>query len=564
MKREWKKIAVIYNVAVIVYVIIVSFFTSTVHVEVDEELYIGLARSFHYDGRFEMGGELLNYNCVLYSILLSFAYFFYSPERILFLMRILGVVCMCSSIFPIWFLAAKILNDEKLATKVSAFSLLFPYMFDSAYMMQEVLSYPLFLWTIYFLSQSYENRKEKINYRDLVLAACFAVLCFFTKTYLFLIPVTVTLISILYAWKTKEKSYFRKICIFDSAYVILTIAAFIVINMINGFETGSNHYASQFSHLFPISGKTIIAGALDCSIYLAFFIVNMGVFPLAAVVYERIQRRKNREWLLDFSLLSMMVMLAEIVVLIVLTEEGIDTLPHKFLFRYFHIWVPIVLIYFIKIKEKKEFLRSKGTWLVTGASLAVVIIYFAYMKGNTRAGIIDGHMFLLLENATKYVLPYADVIAMVMVSLCAVGCIYAAFHDKIDIMKLIFRGYIAVVIVFWIINCIQLPVYTNVIAGGKTIQDDSIKIATYLNENDYEYVYYVCRNATDKGSYLRNVYGYIKQPYQLIQENDIKILLGKKRKAALLCTEKLQNSVHELQEIDLNNEKIYLYIIEGG
>ena len=110
----------------------------------------------------------------------------------------------------------------------------------------------------------------------------------------------------------------------------------------------------------------------------------------------------------------------------------------------------------------------------------------------------------------------------------------------------------------------QLPVYTNVIAGGKTIQDDSIKIAKYLNENDYEYVYYVCQNSTDKEGYLRNVYGYIKQPYQLIQENDIKILSGDKRKAALLCTEKLQNSVHELQEIDLNNEKIYLYIIEGG
>ena len=70
----------IYLIAVIVYGIIVSLFSSTVHVGVDEELYLTLAKSFHFAGQFEINGEIVDYNCVLYSMLISVAYFFYNPN----------------------------------------------------------------------------------------------------------------------------------------------------------------------------------------------------------------------------------------------------------------------------------------------------------------------------------------------------------------------------------------------------------------------------------------------------------------------------------------------------
>ena len=37
----------------------------------------------------------------------------------------------------------------------------------------------------------------------------------------------------------------------------------------------------------------------------------------------------------------------------------------------------------------------------------------------------------------------------------------------------------------------QLPVYNNIVAGGKVIQSDSIQIANYLNEKGYDFVYYI-------------------------------------------------------------------------
>ena len=171
---------------VIFYTIWVSLFTSTVHIEVDEELYVTLAKSFHYLGRFEKNGQILDYSCVLYSMLLSLAYYFYTPESILFLLRFVGVLCMCSSVFPIYFLAKAILMDEGIAVKITAWFLLMPYMADCAYMMQEVLCYPLFCWLLFLCTACL--RKVR-GYKWCIFSGYFfSVSLFFTKTYTF-IPV---------------------------------------------------------------------------------------------------------------------------------------------------------------------------------------------------------------------------------------------------------------------------------------------------------------------------------------------------------------------------------------
>ena len=143
MKAGYRKIWGVFILSVIVYGIIAAVFTSTVHIDVDEELYTALARTFHYQGRFGTGDDILNYSCVLYSMLISLAYYFYEPDRILFLMRLIGVISMCSAVFPIWLLAKKVLKDDREAFIISLFTMILPYMFDTSYLMQEVLSYPL-------------------------------------------------------------------------------------------------------------------------------------------------------------------------------------------------------------------------------------------------------------------------------------------------------------------------------------------------------------------------------------------------------------------------------------
>lgn len=99
MHKNAAKLLGLYILGVIGYAFFVSRFTIPVHLTVDEELYISMARSFHYQGHFSQGGTLLDYTCVLYSMLLSLAYYFAGPEDIMFFFRMIGTVVICPPSF---------------------------------------------------------------------------------------------------------------------------------------------------------------------------------------------------------------------------------------------------------------------------------------------------------------------------------------------------------------------------------------------------------------------------------------------------------------------------------
>lgn len=560
MKNKGKKVIALFLISVIVYGVIVSFFTSTVHIDVDEELYIALARSFHYEGRFEYGRQLLNYNCVLYSMLISLTYFFYSPETILLMMRILGVVTMCSSVFPIFLIAEDILKDSRKALSITAFLLAMPYMFDSAYMMQEVLAYPLFMWTVYFMHRAFTGTEQSRKILFVVLGAFFSILCVFTKTYMFFIPIVINLCFFYSMLKVKKgKKSIWGIIIYDGVYLLLFAGMYFMVFAINGFEQGSNHYASQFSHLFPISVNTIVYGVMGCVVYAAFLVINTGIVPLLSVGHQW-RHEKKKSWDAGFLLTSCVFLVVEIVFMIVLTEEGVGTPPHKFLFRYFQIFVPLILILFIRQQGEDSFWESRKTWMLSFASMGVAVVYFLCMQGKTRQSIMDGHLFLFMENVSKYVIPYADVIIIAVVTVLTV--IAAWFYRKNTDTKRIIRLGMLITGIFWMIQVVQLPYYTNSIAGGRVIQNDSIQIANYLNREEYEYLYYVYENEEEENSYIRNFYGYIKQPYQLIEKSDVAGIIKEeqeKKIAFLLPVTDREDNVL-LKKVNLDTERMALYI----
>ena len=149
-EHYWKYVWIIYAGAIVLYLFAAARMSVPVHLEVDEELYLAMAKSFHETGSFQKGYEYINYSCVLYSMLISLAYFFYEPETILLLLRAINIVVMCSAVFPIYMLSKKVLTERK-AVFVTAFSMLIPDMIDSCYLMQEVLLYPVLMWCFYFI-----------------------------------------------------------------------------------------------------------------------------------------------------------------------------------------------------------------------------------------------------------------------------------------------------------------------------------------------------------------------------------------------------------------------------
>lgn len=543
------RIILLYIVFVCIYGVIVSSFTSTVHIGVDEELYLEMARSFHYEGHFVLNGEMLNYSCILYSMLISLAYFLYSPENILLIMRLIGVVTMTSAIFPIWLLSRKLLRDDRIALRITAFSMLLPFMFDSAYIMQEVLAYPLFLWTLWFLLCAMENGQ----YRWYILASLFGALCFFTKTYLFFIPIV---FNILEGFQHKQRRRLRELIAFDITYLTIFLALYSIPYIVNNFMEGNNHYSRQFSHLFPVGLSTIIC-AISCSIlYLSFMIVNTGVLPFAALIWKRKNSSEYEERFWNFILLSVLFLVIEIVVMIVLTEEGNVLLPRKYLFRYFQIFtVPLLLAFITMVKEVGVQINKKQLVLLSMACI-VTVLYWIVMNGRTRHGIIDGHLFLLFENMNRIV-PYAGAVAVACFSLFIM--IFARGEDVHY-----YRISSMIVIGFWALNCVQLPYFTNEIAGGVEIEKDAVKIAEYVNACDISNIYYVKMENTNR--YLQNCYGYFKQPFIVIDLDEVDDFAGLPDSALIVPA---KADVYEemvsngLKRLDLTQNTLDIYVTDS-
>lgn len=514
---QQKNIKWLFLIGVIFYTAWVSLFTSTVHIEVDEELYVTLAKSFHYLGRFEKNGQILDYSCVLYSMLLSLAYYFYTPESILFLMRFIGVLCMCSSVFPIYFLAKEVLKDENLAVKITALFLLMPYMADCAYMMQEVLCYPLFCWLLFFLHRFFEQAGDKRGCKWSILSAVFSVGLFFVKTYTFFIPVTLN-ITFLAVWVKTEREKRKRMTlsafIYDVLYLGLFAGFYFLIYAVNGFEKGVNHYSSQIMNLFPITATTVFWGIVGCLVYLCYLIFNTGIFTMGSFVTVY---RKERKGFLLWVINSVLFMIAEIVFMIVLTEEGVGVFPHKILFRYFQIWMPVLFIVFVKKMQETDDIYVGCCFWTGVAGLAGCFVYYLLRGTKARQAIMDGHLYLILENISKLIMPRADVLITGILILTLLIAYWKKFHVSKD---KVLKGMAVAIAGLWLATLVQLPIYTNIYTKGMEVEKDGIAIAGYAQDNKIDEIFYIYDTIENRYDYLRSYYGYAKQDCRTILVTD--------------------------------------------
>lgn len=552
--KSYTKLAFIYGVAVLGYALLVSRFTIPVHLNVDEELYISMARSFHYEGVFAKENEILNYSCVLYSVLLSFAYYFFSPEHIMFALRMIGVLVMLSSVFPIYLLGKLVLHNDKDAIGLSVFSCILPSMMSTAYCMQEVLSYPLFLWLIYVICREIEKEKLSDISRETYIIAMLCVLCYFTKTYMIFLPIVYSFLIIFDAYTKKQKDAWKKIILFLALWAALYLMGKECIFYVNNGIEGANHYSGQFSNLFPITFETITSAISCMSFYLVALMFYWGVLPIVLPLanLKKYCGKDFRFLLLVF--LSFLVLIAEVVISIVLTEEGNVLLPHKVLYRYFQVLeIPLLLLF---VKEIKNFKMPKYIWGIYTVVFSYMIIYYIYIGERQRTSIIDAPVFLLMENIDRYIVPHFNIHICVFAALIVL-CAYLFYRwGKLkDIAGSFLRLSLGVLILFLVINIIQFPLFTNVIANGSKIQQDAIVIADYYEENKEKYanVYFI---ETEQNRYERAVYAYFPVDVICISEDEMESLPNKD---SLFIAQK-EFDVDELLEIDKELQVLQVFI----
>lgn len=502
----YSKILILYIFSVIGYLFFVHSFTIPVHIDVDEELYIAMAKSFHYTKTFQHSGSTLNYSCILYSMVLSLAYYFYSPENIMFSLRAIGVCIMLSSIFPCFLLSRKLLSNDRHALYVTIFVVFLPSMMNTAYCMQETLSYPLFLWICYAIYTEIETGKlQDISIRTFLIAIL-SCLCYFTKTYMIFLPICYCLLLLYEAISHKVLSIWKKLTLYMVVYIFIYLLGKSFIYFTNNGISGSNHYSTQFSNLFPLTTRTFLCAISCMGCYLISLAFYWGVLPLILPLTNFKQYNSNLKRFIFFIFSCLFILIPELVMSIVLTEEGTVIVPHKILYRYFEILeIPLLLI-FLNIKDRLRL--SPIVWKIYVLIFGGLLGYYIYIGTNQRTAIMDAHVFLLMENITKYIVPNFNAIACICASVLTILAYLLIQKKKIKKpvnLFLILSG--VIVLLFFMVNLWQLPYYTNTIANGYQIEREAILTAKYYNnhKDEYDKVFYI---VSENAPYAQAVYAY--------------------------------------------------------
>lgn len=564
----------IFVIGIVIYGFVASKMTSPTYIDVDEELYVSMAKSFFFDGKFTQSYQPLNYNCVLYSMILSIAYFFYSAKGIMFSMRMIGVILMISSIFPIYLLSKEIFKSKSKAIIAATISLLIPEFTSAFYLIQEVMCYPLFLWITYLIYLKFAKEQNKI--RDGILIILLSLI-FFVKSYAIVFPAAYFCVLCLIELKNKNYKKLGKVILEGFLCLGIIILGIVVLKIFNGY--GNSHYQTQLESILPITHLEITAFLYGIFYYLAFFMLCLGFLPVLIPIFKiKSYEEKDRKFIL-FLVLSTLFTILEVSIIVFIPEEKGNLFPNKMCYRYLApLAVPYVLM-FLKCK-KEEIKINKKIISVYVVCFAYFIIY--YIKWRMVAvNPIESSFLTMLEAVS---LKNFNKIAIIMLAVITVSIIILNKLKQIQDLKQVYLLLTITVLVILFPTKSLLDIHhSNVSCGGEVLRPEFIKIAEYI-DRDYEQVYIsgnwspMCRFC------LQPIYGYLKCNYRIIdiskeidryvntftknkfklvdEENEINTdAVGKT--VALIVTKDFDISVKGLKKVELNNTFIDLYVSEG-
>jgi len=416
--------------------------TIAVYQDVDEELYISMAKTFFFDGKFAKNYEVLNYNCVIYSMIISLAYFFYSAKNILFIMRIIGILLMISSVFPIYLLSKEILKSKYKALLISAFSLLIPEFSLSFYLIQEVLCYPIFLWIAYLAYLKFTREKTKLI--DILLILLLALI-FFVKSYA--IVFAAAYFGALCLIELKNKNYKRLGGTILQGVICLALIVFgiVLLKVING--DGVNHYSGQIAGIFPLTMEKIIAFIYGIFFYGIFFTFCIGFLPMFTAIFGMKKYEEHDRKFILFLLLSTLFTILEVSAVVFIPEEAGKLYPFKFCFRYLApLTAPYILMF---LKCKKEDIKIDKKVIVLYIIMFAYLIWY-YIGQGTKLASIDACMLFAMQKTSGDLFDgrWFRIYEIGIFTLSAIGIIGAYKLNKIKDIK---QAYIILSIIVLII-----------------------------------------------------------------------------------------------------------------
>ncbi len=387
-KKDKIILAIIFISSFLFFAVLVSKIGLPTFTQSDEAIWLGLAKSFHFNHNFQYKYIYQSYDCILYSILISIAYFISGPAHILTTMRFVGVFVMSTACVPAYLLTNKMIASKKVSIVISILAVLIPEMLYTCFITQEVLFYPLVLWLFYYLYQIYENQKQqKFIYEKLGILF---FLIYWTKVYAIVFLLAFTLLEIVYLilepkdCRKRIKNIIKVIVSFGILFFINKI----LIYTLNGFHSGDMHYQRQISRFPKITIETIFLMLKGVILYILGITISFGMFPICLVCSDAVTKKKNK--FVHYLFLVTLGIIGETVLSIYLIENIEVSTQYRIHMRYFFPLLIPYLLCMLKIVKQKISKNTQYVFIINLILISILsILYFETFFKRWAQSVID-------------------------------------------------------------------------------------------------------------------------------------------------------------------------------
>ncbi len=450
----------------------------------DEHLYIELAKSIYYHHNLvsHTFPNILIYNEFLYPLVLSPLYFFYSPERIIAIFRIFGILIMSSAVFPAFKLGFSVLNDKKQALLISLLAILIPEMALSLSVIQEVVYYPLFLLAMYLIYQKIDGKKISpvvLGIIFFLLWTCKAIGITVFAGYIFYLILELTFIN---KFNNYKPTILHILIIMLIIFGLREVSSFVIRYLNYGnLESVRDFYTDVLINRVRTVQNTFISDFPNGILHYFFYtIMAFMIFPVILPIDNfNNYSISDRKFLLFLSE-CFLITVAAVVVLIYMDEGGAAREIQRVHYRYlFPLLIPL-LILLLKLDYTKIKFKQFG-FLCTSF---LVLYYLLFQPKFTFGSIIDSKSLLLTETINNIILNGSNILVLT-ISIFSIGLGYFLYRRSTDRIskKLLFGSIITVLTINHAFAIYKTYQHYTVTTNSITRQEEYTSISKLVNSS---------------------------------------------------------------------------------
>jgi hypothetical protein len=390
--------------------IALSFTTLLPSIFLDELIYSKFAESLWNNHTLLFRGNDFHFNNLAYSVLISPFYGLPSKEYIFVAIKIFNSLSFCLTLFPVYFFAQKVLNDERKSLLVGILTVLSSGYFTSHLMIENIF-YPLFWGIVYCLYCIFSEQKKKYQ----VIFVILSLIAIFTKPTIipvFIIFCLMIIKEIVYVLKTRSPiaNIFFKYYI-SMIGILIVFVTYILITT-QTYEAFVNR------------------SSFDFFIFFQSFISNMSFlglfcFSLPLVLYSINLFRSKEQLTSNYNIFTIVLILG---VIIIIAYADVVTRDFRIHERYFLILYPIMFIsFFIPLKKIPQKTAIYSSIII----LLIMSCSFLLLPKNKYLIIPDAPNFAIISLLGRYISIFFIKICLVILSFIFVY--FGIFYNKVKI-----------------------------------------------------------------------------------------------------------------------------------